>query len=77
VELLGRHLRRIDLGARVRQTFAGLRSDYGSTRIALVLLAIVGVHTGGESLRILLERLGLGRTAPSAEPSRSPPRLGA
>ena len=41
LELLGRYLRRIDLGARLRQTFAGLRSDYGSPRIALVLLALV------------------------------------
>jgi hypothetical protein len=40
LELLGRYLRRIDLGMRLRQTFAGLRSDYGSHRIALVLLAL-------------------------------------
>src|SRR5262249_37547753 len=40
LELLGRYLRRIELGARLRQTFAGLRSDYGSPRIALVLLAL-------------------------------------
>ena len=40
LELLGRYLRRIDLGARLRQAFAGLRSDYGSARIALVLLAL-------------------------------------
>src|SRR6059036_2305410 len=40
LELLGRYLRQIDLGARLRQTFAGLRSDYGSHRIALVLLAL-------------------------------------
>ncbi|MBI3454863.1 MAG: transposase [Candidatus Rokubacteria bacterium] len=33
LELLGRYLRQIDLGARLRQTFAGLRSDYGGTRI--------------------------------------------
>jgi hypothetical protein len=38
---------------------------------------IVGVHTGGERLRVLLERLGLVIASPSAEPSRSPPRLGA
>jgi len=40
LELLGRYLRRIDLGARLRQAFAGLRSDYGSHRLALVLLAL-------------------------------------
>jgi hypothetical protein len=34
LELLGRYLRQIDLGARLRQVFAGLRSDYGSARIA-------------------------------------------
>ena len=40
LELLGRYLRRNDLVARLRQTFAGLRSDYGSPRIALVLVAL-------------------------------------
>jgi hypothetical protein len=30
----------VDLGARLRQAFTGLRSDYGSHRIALVLLAL-------------------------------------
>ena len=40
LELLGPYLRRNDLVARLRQTFAGLRSDYGSPRIALVLLAL-------------------------------------
>src|SRR3972149_9161138 len=40
LELLGRYLRQIDLRARLRQAFAGLRSDYGSARIALVLLAL-------------------------------------
>ncbi|OLD65161.1 MAG: hypothetical protein AUI47_02765 [Acidobacteria bacterium 13_1_40CM_2_68_5] len=35
---------------------------------------LVGVHTGGEPLRALLERLGLVSASPSAEPSRSPPR---
>ena len=39
LERLGRYLRRIDLGARWRQACAGLRSDYGSHRIVLVLLA--------------------------------------
>ena len=39
LELLGRYLRRIDLGARWRQACAGLRSDDGSHRIVLVLLA--------------------------------------
>ncbi len=40
LELLGRYLRQIELGARLRQAFAGLRSDYGSARIAMVLLAL-------------------------------------
>src|SRR5438128_5744285 len=40
LELLGRYLRQIDLGARLRQAFTGLRSDYGSHQIALVLLAL-------------------------------------
>ena len=40
LELLGRYLRQIDLGARLHQAFVGLRSDYGSHRIALVLLAL-------------------------------------
>jgi hypothetical protein len=43
LELLGRYLRQIELGARLRQAFAGLRSDYGSARIALVLLALLYV----------------------------------
>ena len=47
LELLGRYLRRNDLVARLRQTFAGLRSDYGSPRIALVLLALF--YVGGAS----------------------------
>jgi hypothetical protein len=34
----------------------------------------VGVHTGGESLRGVLERLGLVSASPSAAPARSPPR---
>jgi len=38
---------------------------------------IVGVHTGGERLRVLLERLGFVIASPSAEPSRPPPRRGA
>src|SRR5262245_58310558 len=40
LELLGRYVHRVDLGARLRQAFTGLRSDYGSHRIALVLLAL-------------------------------------
>jgi hypothetical protein len=38
---------------------------------------LVGVHTRGERLRVLLERLGLVIASPSAEPSRPPPRRGA
>src|SRR4029453_14514608 len=52
LELLGRYLRQIDLGARLRQVFAGLRSDYGSARIAMVLLALFYVGARGlEHLR--------------------------
>jgi hypothetical protein len=40
LELLRRYLRRIDLTARLRAAFAGLPSDYGSPRLALVLLAL-------------------------------------
>jgi hypothetical protein len=40
LELLRRYLRRIDLAARLRHAFAGLSSDYGSARLALVLLAL-------------------------------------
>src|SRR5262249_58885469 len=41
LELLGRYLRQIDLGARLRQAFAGLRSDYGRSRVAPALLRFV------------------------------------
>src|SRR5437870_13045438 len=40
LELLRRYLGRIDLVERLRQACAGLRSDYGSARLALVLLAL-------------------------------------
>src|SRR5262245_62649056 len=40
LELLGRYLRHIDLGARLRQALAGLRRDYGSARLAMVLLVL-------------------------------------
>ena len=50
LELLGRYLRQIDLGARLRQTFAGLRSDHGSARIALVLLALRQAWSANGSL---------------------------
>src|SRR5262249_19463198 len=40
LELLRRYLRRIDLTARLPAGFAGLPSDYGSPRLALVLLAL-------------------------------------
>jgi hypothetical protein len=45
LELLARYLRRMELGVRLRQAFAGMRSDYGSHRIALVLLALFYVGT--------------------------------
>ncbi len=40
LELLQRYLRRIDVVARLRQAFAGVRSDYGSARLALAVLAL-------------------------------------
>ena len=43
LERLGRYLRRSDLGARLRPACAGRRSDYGSHRIVLVLLALFSV----------------------------------
>src|SRR6266852_4516900 len=54
LELLGRYLRQIDLGARLRQAFAGLRSDYGNGRIALVLLALfyVGARRCGYAIKV-------------------------
>lgn len=35
---------------------------------------LVGVYSGGERLRALLERLGLGSASPAGGPARSPPR---
>lgn len=40
LELLQRYLRQIDVVARLRQALAGVRSDYGSARLALVLVAL-------------------------------------
>ena len=40
LELLQRYLRQIAVVARLRQAFAGLRSDYGSARLALVIMAL-------------------------------------
>src|SRR5512134_1562192 len=40
LELLQRYLRQIDVVARLRQAFMGLRSDYGSARLALVILTL-------------------------------------
>src|SRR3972149_5658330 len=40
LELLQRYVGQIDVGARLRQAFAGLRSDYGSARLALVVMAL-------------------------------------
>src|SRR5438093_8616210 len=40
LELLQRYLRQLDLVARLRQALAGVRSDYGSARLALVLVAL-------------------------------------
>jgi hypothetical protein len=80
LELLGRYLRKIDLGARLRQAFAGLRSDYGSARIALVLLALF--YVGARRLEHRSDWPGarwelahtLGSTRPGpASPGRRPP----
>jgi hypothetical protein len=43
LELLSRYVRQIGLAARLRRAFAGLRSDYGSARLGLVLVALVYV----------------------------------
>ena len=51
LELLRRYVHRIDLGARLRQAFVGLRGDYGSARLALLLLALFFV--GGRRLEHL------------------------
>src|SRR6266540_2057771 len=40
LELLQRYLRHTTLVARLRQALAGLRSDYGSARLVLVILAL-------------------------------------
>jgi Transposase DDE domain group 1 len=40
LELMQRYLRQSDVVTRLRQAFAGLRSDYGSARLALVVLAL-------------------------------------
>ena len=49
LELLGGYLRQIDLGARLRQAFRGLRSDYGSARIATALLVCPTSGPGASS----------------------------
>ncbi len=40
LELLQRYVRQIDVVTRLRQAFAGLRSDYGSARLALAVMAL-------------------------------------
>jgi hypothetical protein len=40
LELLQRYLRQLDLVGRLRQALAGVRSDYGSARLALVLVTL-------------------------------------
>ena len=63
--------KRSSWAARLRQVFAldvFLCPRGGGRR------RIVGVHTGGESLRGVLARLGLVRASPSTDASRSPPR---
>jgi Transposase DDE domain group 1 len=51
LELVRRYVHRIDLGARLRQACGGLRSDYGSARLGLLLLALLVV--GGRRLEHL------------------------
>jgi hypothetical protein len=58
LELLGRYLRRIDLGARLRQTFASLRSDYGSPRIAVPVRNLIGVSVAVAPRWIQPSRVG-------------------
>ena len=56
LELVRRYVHRIDLVARLRHACGGLRSDYGSARLGLLLLALLVV--GGrrlEHLRYLAE----------------------
>ena len=54
LELLRRYLRRIDLTVRLRQAFAGLPSDYGSVRVALVVRR-APVHEVLEDVVLVLE----------------------
>ena len=51
LELVRRYVHRIDLVARLRQACGGLRSDYGSARLGLLLLALLVV--GGRRLEHL------------------------
>src|SRR5213593_1760845 len=56
LELVRRYVHRIDLLARLRRACGGLRSDYGSPRLVLLLLGLLVV--GGrrlEHLRYLAE----------------------
>ena len=76
LELLGRYLRQIDLGARLRQAFTGLRSDYGSHRLALVLLALF--YVGARRLEHLRYLSGDPLVAPLLRPGAPahPPHRG-
>jgi len=51
LELVRRYVHRLDLVARLREACGGLRSDYGSTRLGLLLLALLVV--GGRRLEHL------------------------
>jgi Transposase DDE domain group 1 len=48
LELIRRYVQRIGLASRLHQAFSGLRSDYGSARLGLMLLALLFV--GGRRL---------------------------
>src|SRR5262249_52163491 len=64
LELLRRYLRRLDLTVRLRAAFTGLPSDYGSPRLALVLLALF--YVGARRLEHLRFLSGDPRSAASA-----------
>ena len=50
LELLRCYGRRLGLTARLRAAFTGLRSDYGSARVGLLLLALFYGGLGGWSI---------------------------
>ncbi len=65
-----------EYSTRHRVLAAGIRSHVFQCPRCGGRRRIVGVHTGGERLRVMLERLGLVSASPSAAPARSPLRRG-